>query len=142
MSITISGVNHFAVSVADLEVSVAWYEKILGFTLITNEAIPGIDVRTAHMAGPGMVLELFEAKDAAPLPEERKFPNTDLRVHGNKHFSLTIPDREKTKAELAAHGVEIVMTADVWGTYGIFIHDPTGNLIELFEGDMRQVKER
>ena len=35
--------------------------------------------------------------------------------------------------QLRADGVEIVMEAKVDGTYGIFIHDNTGNLIEIFE---------
>jgi hypothetical protein len=42
-------------------------------------------------------LELFEYSNAQPLPEYRKYPNTDLKVHGNKHFSLTITDREIAK---------------------------------------------
>lgn len=87
-----------------------------------------------------MVLELFEAEESEPLPDSRKHPNTDLKVQGNKHFSLTIPDREQAKNELEELGIEIVMTADVWGTYGIFISDPTGNLIELFGGDLRKRK--
>ncbi len=142
MAVTTMGVNHFAVSVRDLQESILWYERVLGFAPLVEGDIPNIDVKVAHMAGQGVVLELFEAKGAAPLPEERKRPNTDLRVHGNKHFSMTIPDRDQAKRELAEHGVEIVMTADVWGTYGIFIQDPTGNLIELFEGDMVKVAQK
>lgn len=141
MSVTIEGVNHFAVSVSSIEESIAWYQQVLGFALLVRDEIPGIDVKSAHMKGHGIVLELFEAKRATPLPEYRKFPNTDLKVQGNKHLSLSIADRERCKHELEALGVNIVMTADVWGTYGIFINDPTGNLIELFEGDMEKVKE-
>ena len=39
----------------------------------------------------------------------------------------------RAKKELKNLNVEIVMIADVNNTYGIFIHDPTGNLIELLE---------
>ncbi len=141
MAISNIGVNHFAVSVRNLEESIEWYERVLGFEPIVTNEIPGIDVKVAHMSAPGFVLELFDAKNALPLPEERKFPNTDLHTHGNKHFSLTIADRDVTKKQLGELGVPVVMTADVWGTYGIFIQDPTGNLIELFEGDMNSKKK-
>ncbi len=138
MSVTTTGVNHFAVSVRSLEESMEWYERVLGFRPLCINTIPGIDVRVAHMEYPGVVLELFDVKDSLKLPSYRKVPNEDMKVQGNKHFSLSVPDREQTKAELKELGVEIVMTADVWNTYGIFIQDPTGNLIELFEGDMRE----
>ena len=29
--IQINGVNHFAISVADMEESIAWYERVFGF---------------------------------------------------------------------------------------------------------------
>lgn len=140
MSVTTTGVNHFAVSVGSLEESMDWYEQVLGFCPLCVNTIPGIDVRVAHMEYPGMVLELFEVKDSRELPSYRKHPNEDMKVQGNKHFSLSILDRKQTEAELKKLGVDIIMTADVWNTYGIFIQDPTGNLIELFEGDMREAR--
>jgi catechol 2,3-dioxygenase-like lactoylglutathione lyase family enzyme len=141
MAVQITSVNHFAVSVQDLEESIEWYNNVLGFTLICQNTIPQLDVNTAHLRAPGFVLELFEAKGANPLPKDRMFPNTDLMTHGNKHFAVTVEDAEKAMKQLNDLGVEIVMTAEVWGTFGIFIRDPTGNLIELFEGDMRDHQE-
>ena len=44
-----------------------------------------------------------------------------------------MPDGKKAKAELEAMGVEIAMVAEVDDTYGVFIRDNTGNLIEIFE---------
>lgn len=35
-------------------------ERVLGFSFLSTNEIPGIGVKTAHMEGPGMVLELFE----------------------------------------------------------------------------------
>ena len=60
-------------------------------------------------------------------------PNRDLMTNGNKHISFGVPDGPKAKKELEALGVEIVMVAEVDETYGVFIHDNTGNLIEIFE---------
>lgn len=137
MSITGTGINHFAISVRNLEETIDWYEEVLGFRLIVKDRIPDIGVRTAHMMGYGIVLECFEAENAVPLPSYRRHPNEDLRVHGNKHFSISVADRNVAMKELEEMGIDVIMTADVWNTYGIFICDPTGNLIELFEGDMR-----
>jgi len=137
MPLATKGVNHFAISVPDLEATVEWYRRVLGFRLICRQAIPGVDVRVAHMEGPGFVLEVFEPIGGNPLPEGRKLPNTDLMTHGNKHLSLTVNDAEEARKSLEDMGVPVVMTARVWGTVGVFIHDNSGNLIEIFEGDMR-----
>ena len=44
-----------------------------------------------------------------------------------------MPDGPKAKAEMEALGVDIVFIAEVDGTWGCFIHDNSGNLIEVFE---------
>ncbi len=133
MAVKINGVNHFAISVADLEETIRWYSDIFGFTVIDRSEIPDAGIRVSHMQGTGMILEIFEAAESAPLPEERRIPNQDLLTQGNKHISFGVPDGPKAKAELEALGVEIAMVAEVDGTYGVFIRDNTGNLIEIFE---------
>lgn len=133
MAVFINGINHFAISVANLEESIQWYSDVFGFTVIDRSEIPGANIKVSHMQGKGFILEIFEAADAAPLPEDRKIPNRDLLTQGNKHMSFGVPDGPKAKAELEAMGVEIAMVAEVDGTYGVFIRDNTGNLIEIFE---------
>lgn len=133
MSIEIMGINHCAISVPDLEESIRWYEEKFGFTVLDRSEIPGADIKVAHLQGVGFVLEIFEAAGAAPLPEDRKYPNRDLKTHGNKHFSFGVRDAQKASKALEAMGVEIAMIAEVDGTYGVFIRDNTGNLIEIFE---------
>lgn len=133
MAIKINGVNHVAISVADFEESIAWYEKVFGFTVIDRSEIPGTGIKVSHMQGEGFLLEIFCAPDAHPLPPSRRIPNEDLMTHGNKHFSFGVPDAHKAKEEMEAMGVDIAFIAEVDGTYGVFIRDNTGNLIEIFE---------
>ncbi|MBP2651189.1 MAG: hypothetical protein H6Q74_2014 [Firmicutes bacterium] len=133
MSIEIVELNHCAISVPNLEESIAWYKEKFGFTVIDRSEIPGINVKVSHMQGVGFVLEIFEAQGAAPLPEDRRYPNRDLMTHGHKHFSLGVKDARKATKELEAMGVEIAMVAEVDGTYGVFIRDNAGNLIEIFQ---------
>jgi methylmalonyl-CoA/ethylmalonyl-CoA epimerase len=133
MAIEIVGLNHCAISVPDLEETIKWYEEKFGFTVIGRSEIPGINVKVAHMQGVGFILEIFEAEGAAPLPEDRRYPNRDLRTHGHKHFSVGVKDARKAAKELEEMGVEIAMVAEVDGTYGVFVRDNSGNLIEVFQ---------
>ncbi len=131
--IKINGVNHFAISVGDLEESIDWYRKIFGFEVFDTSSIPQTGIKVAHMVGNGLILEIFCPPGGCNLPKERTIPNEDLLTNGNKHISFGVPDGTKALEQLKAEGVEIVMEAKVDNTYGIFIHDNTGNLIEIFE---------
>lgn len=133
MPIEIVGLNHCAISVPDLEESITWYQEKFGFTVIDRSEIPGINVKVAHLQGVGFVLEIFEAEGAASLPEDRRYPNRDLKTHGHKHFSVGVRDARKAAKELAALGVDIAMVAEIDNTYGVFIRDNSGNLIEIFQ---------
>ena len=133
MAIKINGINHFAVSVADLDESVAWYEKVFGFTVNSRSLIPGVGVRVCHMQGPGFVLELFCAENGNPLPDGRSVPNLDILTQGNKHISFGVPDAHSLQSEFERLGVNVAFIAEVDNTYGVFINDNTGNLIEIFE---------
>jgi methylmalonyl-CoA/ethylmalonyl-CoA epimerase len=131
--VTINGVNHFAISVPDLEETIAWYHRVFGFEVFDRSEIPGQGIRICHMTGHGLILEIFQPPGGCTLPPERRIPNEDLMVNGNKHISFGVPDGKTAKQQLQADGVAPVFEAEVDGTYGIFIHDNSGNLIEIFE---------
>ena len=133
MAIKINGINHVAISVADFEESIEWYKRVFGFTVIDRSEIPGTGIKVSHMQGPGFQLEIFCAPQSNPLPPSRRIPNEDLLTQGNKHFSFGVKDAHKAKDEMEAMGVDIAFIAEVDGTYGVFIRDNTGNLIEIFE---------
>ena len=140
MTIKTLRTNHFAVSVSDLEQSIEWYQRVLGFKLLCRNMIDHINTPVAHLDAPdsGFVLELYSPPNSKPVPEERKTPDEDMKTNGNKHFSLTIADHEETIKELEEMGIPVVFIAPCWGTVGVFINDPDGNIIELFQGDMRE----
>ncbi|MCL1896583.1 MAG: VOC family protein [Clostridiales bacterium] len=128
-------VHHIGISVPDLEETINWYSVRLGFRLIKRTTIPGLPVHMAHMQGPGFLLEIFEYEGAAALPEGRSHPNTDIQTHGIKHFSIGVDDARSFISRLEAQGVEVVFIAEVDGTYGAYILDNTGNLIEIFDNE-------
>lgn len=48
-------------------------------------------------------------------------------------MTFGVKDAHKAKEEFEKMGVDIAFVAEVDGTYGVFIRDNTGNLIEIFE---------
>ena len=48
--VEISGVNHFAISVGDLEESIGWYHRVFGFEVFDRSEIPGTGIKVCHMA--------------------------------------------------------------------------------------------
>lgn len=133
MSIEINGVNHYAISVADMEESVAWYSRVFGFPVKSRGTIPATGAQVCHMQAPGFLLEIFCLPDSAPLAKHRRSPNTDMRTQGNLHISFGVKDAHSLLDEFKNLGVNIAFIAEVNDTYAVFINDNTGNLIEIFE---------
>lgn len=126
-------IHHCAVSVPDVEASIAWYHEMFGFEVAWRTTIPGLDVSLVQMKGAGFFVELFEVPGAAPLPADRSHPNTDFRTHGVKHFAIEVSGARDFVKELQAKGVRVVHVAEFEGTYGAFILDNSGNLIEIWQ---------
>jgi len=125
--------HHGAMSVPDLEASIAWYARVLGFVVETRFHIALIPAEVAMLRRSEMRIELFQVANANPLPSERRFPDTDNRTHGNKHMAFAVPDIETAAAWLRRQQVEIVWVKRfAWGA-NIFLRDVAGNLIELVE---------
>ncbi|MEI3340119.1 MAG: VOC family protein [Eubacterium sp.] len=72
MAVQINGINHRAISVANLEETIQWYSDVFGFTVVNRSEIPGAGIRVAHLQGVGFLLEVFEAPGANPLPGRPK----------------------------------------------------------------------
>ncbi len=126
--------DHVGISVGDLEASVAWYRDSLGFELLRVLDVPAGEGRVALLRAGDFILELFAVPGAAPVPEERRHPLTDLRTQGVKHLALAVSDLRGLIARMKAQGVEVVWDPVVHdGTLCAFVRDNTGNLVELVE---------
>jgi methylmalonyl-CoA/ethylmalonyl-CoA epimerase len=127
-------IDHVGVSVANLEESVAWYVDKLGFELISPvNRNPDSPMNIARIRRAGFTIELFEIQGAAPLPEYRRDPSADLRVHGLAHFAFEVDDVRAVQAELEAKGVEIVMPLTENRTNFFFVNDNSGNSFEFIQ---------
>ena len=80
-----------------------------------------------------MRFELFQVAGAAPLPEERRFPPSDLKTHGNKHVAFRVEDLEAFLAEVESKGADVAMVVREGFGKGCFLRDCAGNLIEFVE---------
>jgi methylmalonyl-CoA/ethylmalonyl-CoA epimerase len=126
--------DHAGISVADLEASIAWYGEMLGFTVDRIVEIPEDTGRLALIRTGDFLLELFCLPDAAPIPEERRHPATDLCTHGMKHVAYAVADIRALMEHLKAKGADVVWDVVVHdGTLCAFVRDNSGNVVEFVE---------
>jgi methylmalonyl-CoA/ethylmalonyl-CoA epimerase len=125
--------HHVAISVPNAEESAAWYHKMLGFEVATRmNQSDGMTV--VHIKRGNCYIELFQVAGAKPLPEYRRDPSADLRVHGLVHFAFQVSDVVAATEELRAKGAEIAMgPVDTPGVAFAFIRDNSGNCFELIQ---------
>jgi catechol 2,3-dioxygenase-like lactoylglutathione lyase family enzyme len=117
--------------VDDVERSVEWYTRNLGFKLLSNAAPAFADVER----GPLRLLLSGERSSAGrPMPDGRK-PGPG----GWNRFELVVSDLAAEVERLRARGVTFrndVVTGP--GGSQILLEDPSGNLVELFQPAARQ----
>lgn len=125
--------HHGGISVPSLDEAIAWYGRVLGFEVERRFYIEAARSRTAMFRKGPLRFEIFEVEGAAPLPEERRSPQADLRTHGNKHLAFRVQDLDGFLAEMEAKGADIALVVREPFGNGCFIRDCAGNLIEFVE---------
>lgn len=125
--------HHFGISVPDLDDAIDWYGRMLGFVLEERLFIEKIPAHIAFVKRGDFRVEIFEVTGAAPLPEDRRVPNLDLKTHGNKHMCFEVPDVPAAVASLRAAGADIAFELTVDGNPTAFVRDCAGNLIEFLQ---------
>ncbi|MFM5950708.1 MAG: VOC family protein [Novosphingobium sp.] len=125
--------HHGGVSVPSLDDAIDWYGRVLGFEVEKRFWIEAARSHTAMLRKGPLRFELFEVEGAAPLPDDRRHPPSDLRTHGNKHLAFRVADLEEFLAEMEAKQVDIAFVVREEFGKGCFIRDSAGNLIEFVE---------
>jgi glyoxylase I family protein len=111
------GVHHVSVNVSDVAQALAFYTGVLGLEQRSDR--PDFGFGGAWLdAGDGQQVHLIEA----PVPP-------DL----GQHLALGVSDLSATIAELRGGGLEVTDAIEVGPGYQAFLHDPSGNTIELFQ---------
>ena len=142
-----AGLHHTGYTVSDLDRSVAFYRDVLGCEVIATQekeggylaaivGYPGAHVRMAHLRVPedGHAIELFEYMSPTGTR-----PPLELCNVGTSHLCFIVDDLPSVYAELRERGVDFVsppVTVDTGvnrGGYGVYLRDPDGITIELFQ---------
>jgi catechol 2,3-dioxygenase-like lactoylglutathione lyase family enzyme len=125
--------HHGGVSVPSLDAAIDWYGRVLGFEVEKRFWIEAARSHTAMLRKGPLRFELFEVEGAAPLPDDRRHPPSDLRTHGNKHLAFQVADLEEFLVEMAEKQVDLAFVVREEFGKGCFIRDCAGNLIEFVE---------
>src|SRR3954471_1395318 len=128
------GIHHVALTVANIEKSVAWYKDIFQAEILERYSKKGATI--VHLKIGNARLELFEfGTYTEPLPDYRRTLTDDLHVVGTKHVCFEAKDLSERRRELEGKGVIFgseIETAGFGGKY-FFLKDPDGILIELYQ---------
>ena len=149
----IIGVEHTCYTVIDMQRTLAFYRDLLGFEIlhdrlaVTNSyfrkiiGFPDSVVHAVYMRIPGTdhCLELFEYKHPRGTPQNLT-PNNP----GSSHIAYVVDDLRAFYPKLKAAGVKFISEPIYLdegpnkGGWGLYMKDPNGIIIELFEPVKRE----
>ncbi len=125
--------HHGCLSVSDLDRSIEFYRRVLGFSVESRRKLPDGELEIAFLRRGADRLELVCHADARPLPEFAREERANFQVIGTKHISFGTRDARRLHAELAEQGVAGL--SDVFEnnpTYlYFFFRDPDGICLEV-----------
>ncbi|MCD7982586.1 MAG: VOC family protein [Clostridiales bacterium] len=94
----VTKVLHTGISVYNMQESLEWYKRNLGFELVKDDGycLP-LKAKTCFIEKDGYQIELFEYDEPKQIPEDRLTPNTDLQTVGTKHVAFATDDMDAFK---------------------------------------------
>jgi catechol 2,3-dioxygenase-like lactoylglutathione lyase family enzyme len=136
--------EHMALSVADMQRSIAFYRDRLGFKLIRQldggpdtdlgkvVGLPGCSAIIAHLMCGETMLELFEYTDPRGQPLASTLRQAD---HAFVHIGLQSSDVRGDYRELSGQGVEFISEPVEFrpGVWIVYFRGPDGEVLELRE---------
>ena len=131
-----SGLDHVAILVSDLDAAVKLYRDVYGLELAEIEEVPTEKVRVAIFGHGAGRIELVCPTD----PESSLAKRIKEKGEGLHHVCLAVPDIEKAMGALRARGAPLLDEAPRPGAGGsrvAFVH-PKGSrgvLVELKQGE-------
>jgi catechol 2,3-dioxygenase-like lactoylglutathione lyase family enzyme len=146
----LAGVHHMSLTVSDLARSLAFYRDLIGLEVVMEQekeggylaaitGYPDAHVRMAHLETPGgHRLELFEYVSPAGGKAD-----VEPRNVGAPHVCFLVEDIHAAYERLCRAGVRTVSppvevdTGANRGGFGLYLRDPDGITMELFQPPQR-----
>lgn len=130
----LSHIEHIGIAVKSLEISIPFYEQVLGLTCYSIEEIPDQKVKTAFFKIGETKLELLEAtSQESPVA---KF--IEKRGEGIHHIAFAVKDIDRSLRTVEKEGIRLIDKKSRKGAEGLdigFLHPAStfGVLMELCE---------
>lgn len=105
-----------SINVHDAEAAISFYTDVLGLTVRDDR--PDFSFGGAWLDLGAQQVHLLEV----PVPDDR-----------GQHFAIEVADLDAAVAEIRSKGVTIGDPAPVGPNRQAFLHDPSGNMIELHQ---------
>ena len=112
----ILGIHHVSINVTDAVEAIEFYVGHLG--LVERSDRPEFGIGGAWLDVGGQQVHLIE---------------TDVPADKGQHFAVQVADLDETVAELRARGLSVGDPSPVGTGRQAFVHDPSGNLVELHQ---------
>lgn len=109
-------VHHVSINVSDVEAARRFYTDVMGMTERTDR--PDFGFGGAWLDAGGQQVHLIQGG----VPEAK-----------GQHFAVQVDDMAAAVAELRGRQVEVSDPVPVATNLQAFLHDPSGNMIELHE---------
>ena len=135
MKARLLGIDHVAITVADIEATWRFYERLFGSEIINEYAPGGKPAVRVFLLGGGARLSVHQHGNGVDLVAAKPTPGSaDICFRWGDSIAAA-------QAHLSAHGIVIVdgpsprRTADGRPAHSVYFRDPDGNLIELMAAD-------
>jgi catechol 2,3-dioxygenase-like lactoylglutathione lyase family enzyme len=124
------GIDHVAITVADMDVACSFYQRLFGAKTVFQHA-PADKVLVRQIAIGSAVLSIHQAGNGLDLVAKRP------TIGGADFCWRWAGNIESAMALLTEHGIEVIdgpsprRTADGLPSDSVYFRDPDGNLLEL-----------
>ena len=117
--------QYFAVRVADMDRSVAWYQRALGLEVLDDTSAEDGRWRIVNLTRDGLAVELIQ---------DRRDRAAEGRVRGLSKVGFEVQDLEPIADRVAASGEERprILDFDKHSLRLLQVRDPDGNVVQLF----------
>ena len=112
--VTPLGIHHVSINVTDTAAAVDFYTSVLGLTVRTDR--PDFSFAGAWLDLAGQQVHLLEID----MPDDR-----------GQHFAIGVADLDAVVSEIRGRGITVSDPKPVGSGRQSFLHDPSGNLVEL-----------